>query len=343
MPDAPPITVPPAVEQGDRVAVVAPSRGPAEPWFDPALERLRDYGLDPVVFPTAERGDDWLRENPEARAEDIEEAFADPEIGAVFAVTGGDDQLRVLRHLDREVLADNPTRFFGFSDNDNLRLLLWTLGVVSFGAQLLPTLALDPEVHDYTDRYLRRALFAESLGEVRPAEEWTDDWYDFESGEPRTWRENPGWDWWPAGGDSAEGPVWGGCLAILRWQLETSRYLPDPERLDGAVLALEVSEDTPPARAVGYTLRSMGERGLLERFDGVLVGRPRSWSPMDDRQVPDDYRTRLREEVTTQLSRYAPDATAVFGLDFGHTDPHFPLPLGAQVTLDRETETVRFE
>jgi muramoyltetrapeptide carboxypeptidase LdcA involved in peptidoglycan recycling len=59
--------------------------------------------------------------------------------------------------------------------------------------------------------------------------------------------------------------------------------------------------------------------------------------------VPDDYRTRLREEVTTQLSRYAPDATAVFGLDFGHTDPHFPLPLGAQVTLDRETETVRFE
>ena len=113
-------TVPPAVQQGDRVAVVAPSRGPADPWFEIALERLRDYELDPVVFPTAERDDEWLQDHPEARAEDIEDACADPEIRAVFAVTGGDDQLRVLRHLDTDTLADNPTRFFGFSDNDNL-------------------------------------------------------------------------------------------------------------------------------------------------------------------------------------------------------------------------------
>lgn len=48
-----------------------------------------------------------------------------------MAVAGGDDQPRVLRHLDADHLRDHPARFLGYSDNANLRLFLWTLGVVS--------------------------------------------------------------------------------------------------------------------------------------------------------------------------------------------------------------------
>jgi len=128
---------------------------------------------------------------PAARAADIEDAFADPEIGAVMAYTGGDDQIRVLRHLDGDALAASPTRFFGYSDNDNLRLFLWNRGIVSYGLGVHPDLVCDADLHTYTERYLRRALFEESLGRIVPADEWTDDWFDFEAREPREWDDTP--------------------------------------------------------------------------------------------------------------------------------------------------------
>jgi len=87
----------------------------------------------------------------------------------------------------------------------------------------------------------------------------------------------------------------------------------------------------------------MGERGLLERFDGVLVGRPRTNAPpLEWDPDPDEYPAELENVVTRELGRYVPDAVAGFGYDFGHTDPSFPLPLGAVATLDPEEKALRF-
>ena len=184
---------PPPLDPGDRIAIVAPSTATSDEPLEIALDRLREgFDLDPVVFDTARRDPEWLYAHPEERAADLMKAFRDPEVGGVMAVTGGDDQLRVLKHLDPEVLAENPTRFFGYSDNDNFRLFLWNRGIVSYGAVAMPTLAVDREIHPYTERYLRRAFFEERVGEIHPAEEWSDGWYDFESGEAREWCANDG-------------------------------------------------------------------------------------------------------------------------------------------------------
>ena len=56
----------------------------------------------------------------EDRARDIMAAFADPNNKAVFASTGGDDQIQLIKHLDPQVFIDNPKPFFGFSDNTHL-------------------------------------------------------------------------------------------------------------------------------------------------------------------------------------------------------------------------------
>ena len=129
----------------------------------------------------------------------------------------------------------------------------------------------------------------------------------------------------------------------MSWQLQASRYLPDSEELDGAVLALETSEELPSTADVGYTLRAMGERGLLERFDGVLVGRPRAFSPDTDREVEfETYREAIRDTVVEQLREYDSDAVAVFNVDFGHTDPRIPLPIGGEVRIDPDRESIAF-
>ncbi|MEF8843122.1 MAG: LD-carboxypeptidase [Haloarculaceae archaeon] len=63
----------------------------------------------PTLFPTARRSDEWLYEHPAARARDVEAAFRDTDLGAVLTTIGGNDQVRILRHLDADVLAAHPT------------------------------------------------------------------------------------------------------------------------------------------------------------------------------------------------------------------------------------------
>jgi muramoyltetrapeptide carboxypeptidase LdcA involved in peptidoglycan recycling len=342
---------PPPMDPGDRVAVVAPSSGGARDaphLLELALDRLRDgFDLDPVVYPTARQSNEFLLDNPRARAADLHAAFRDPEISGVFATIGGADQLRVLKHLDGDVLREHATRFYGMSDNSNLGLYLWKRGVVCFnGAQLLNELATPGGVPEYTERYCRKAFFEETVGELEPSEEWTDEpshWWTDPSllGDRPEYEPNPGRRW--TGGDqSVTGRLWGGSLSIVDWHLASDRFLPDPERLDGAVLCIETAEDLPRPGDVATSLMAMGERGLLERFDGVLVGRPPTRSfvgepPGGDR---DAYREDVYDHVAEWVGRYNPDAPVVMGLDWGHTNPVAPLPIGRRVEIDPERERV---
>lgn len=123
---------PPKPERGDAVAVLSPSgRAPAifpRP-VDLGLTRLREeFELRPVEYPTTRAA----QATPEERAADVHAAFADQEIKAVFTTIGGEDELKVLPHLDPDLLASHPKPFFGYSDNNNLHLFMWNLGLVSY-------------------------------------------------------------------------------------------------------------------------------------------------------------------------------------------------------------------
>ena len=80
--------------------------------------RLKDLtGLIPVEFPTTR----LIDASPQHRAQDINSAFADPDIKAVLATIGGTDQITVIPQL----IHDNPKIFIGYSDNTNLHNWLW--------------------------------------------------------------------------------------------------------------------------------------------------------------------------------------------------------------------------
>jgi muramoyltetrapeptide carboxypeptidase LdcA involved in peptidoglycan recycling len=282
--------VPPPVSPGDRVAVLAPASGAAATFphvLDRGLRVLRGrFDLEPVLFPTARRSDEWLYDHPETRARDVEAAFRDPDIGAVLTSVGGNDQVRILRHLDAGVLAAHPTRFFGVSDNTHLHAALWEAGVVSYyGGTVMTDLACAGGPFEYTVEHLRRALFDGTVGEIRPSGEFSDDdpqWADPATLDERLAREpNPGWTW--RGGDGrAEGRLWGGCLEVLDTVLAADRTMPPVEALDGAVLLLETSEERPSEGAVRRMLLGLGERGVIGRVGAVLVGRAKARDPFVD-------------------------------------------------------------
>jgi muramoyltetrapeptide carboxypeptidase LdcA involved in peptidoglycan recycling len=305
--------------------------------------------VNPVLYPTARKDPDYLFDSPEARARDIHDAFSDPDVSAVFATIGGADQIRVLKHLDPAVLTEHPTRFFGTSDNACLASHLWGCGIVSYyGGTLLSDVATPGYLPEYTERYLRRALFEETLGDLDAAAEWTDDPIDWASDDyadtSPTVEDNPGRQWATPHDDVIEGRLWGGCLSVLHGLLAGNRAVPSPDAIDGDVLAIETSEEMPSAQEVGLMLACMGERGLLERFDAVLVGRPQTRTHEHDPgpEARRTYREQQRETIEDVVRRYNPGAAIASGFDFGHTSPVAPVPLGDRVRVDPAAESVEF-
>ena len=99
------------------------------------LRRLKEYGLQVKFMPHALRGLEYVKEHPEKRAEDLLEAFRDPETDMILCAIGGDDTYRLLPYLFEhgelvEAAADKV--FLGFSDTTVNHLMLHKVGLRSF-------------------------------------------------------------------------------------------------------------------------------------------------------------------------------------------------------------------
>lgn len=337
---APVFSYPAKPGRGDAVAVISPSAGLPGRFplpFELGLARLREeFGLVHVEYPTTRA----MGATPADRARDVHAAFADPSIKAVIASIGGEDQLQVLPYLDGDLIRANPKPFFGFSDNTNLHLFLWRLGIVSYsGGSVMTEFGRPVSMHPVSRQALQRALLSHGTYVLDQPADYGDkdgDWADpktFET-EPVTFAAEP-WSW-HGPPTVVTGPAWGGCLEVIDMHLRTGRYLLPDADYDGCVLYLETSEELWPAAYVYRVLMCMGERGLLQRFGAIMWARPRAWSH-DDPKPPDEKARHVnaqRDAVLAAVGEYHPQVPLVFGVDFGHTEPQHVIPSGGTVTVD---------
>jgi muramoyltetrapeptide carboxypeptidase LdcA involved in peptidoglycan recycling len=290
----------------------------------------------PIEYPTTR----FVGATAKERANDINAAFADPDVKALMAVIGGSDQITMLPFLDREVLRENPKPFFGYSDNTNLLNYLWNLGVASYhGGSTLVHFARAGGPHRVSLSSMRHALFDHEEVEITPVDAFTDlqpRWEDPSTlDHPLSTTRESGWQWHNAT-RVVTGPTWGGNLEILSWNLAANRWIGPNASYEGCVLLLETSEEMPSAHEVFRMLRNMGERGLLEQFPAVVVAKPKAWhthAPLDEVERA-RFRVQQEEAVMTAMATYNPSAVVVVGPDFGHTDPQYVLPYGGLVTVD---------
>jgi muramoyltetrapeptide carboxypeptidase LdcA involved in peptidoglycan recycling len=342
---------PPKAKPGDRVAVLSPAAGlPAIfPYpYELGIERLRDaYGLIPVEYPTTRQANASAAD----RARDLHDAFTDPTIAAVLATIGGDDQITVIPHLDADLLRAFPKPFYGYSDNTNLLNYLWTVGIVGYyGGSVMVHLGRGGRENPDSARSFRAALFDDGWMELIEPAQSTDESIDWAAGadalaaEPPMFQAEP-WIWHNAN-RVIEAPTWGGCIEVMSWILQVGRDVAPSDAYAGHVLMIETSEDMPSADDVYWTVRNLGLRGMLADTPAVLVGRPKAWD-IGRRTSPDEkraYTDGQRAAISRALDQYAPDATVVFNVDFGHTDPQLIMPYGGLVRLDgpRRTISVRY-
>jgi muramoyltetrapeptide carboxypeptidase LdcA involved in peptidoglycan recycling len=325
---------PPRLTPGSRVAALSLSNG----FVTEVMNRYRTgvrqvadtFGWEVVPAPNALRGPAYLDGHPQARAEDLHWALQNADIDGMVSVIGGDDSVRLLPFLDLELIRARPKVLLGFSDSTVALTQFLRAGVMAYhGPSLLTDLAENGGIDPFVAGGVRRAVVDDQPFDLLPAPEWTQggaDWAD-ESLQKVRRAFQPGDGWlWLQGDAPAEGHLLGGCLEVLDMLNGTPGW-PGPGLWRGAVLALETSEDVPSPAQVGYWLRNYAAQGILAGAAGLLLARPRGYTP---EMVGELHRWVRR--VLGEAGRA--DLPVVTNVDFGHTSPQLTLPLGGRARLD---------
>jgi len=335
----------PKLSKRDQVAVISPSAGLPGlfPWVqDLGLERLRTvFDLVPIEYPTTRTMGSTLAD----RARDLHAAFSDPANKAVFTSIGGSDQIKLIKYLDPQLFLKNVKPFFGFSDNTHLHNFLWGLGIPSYyGGSIMTQFAMQGGMHDMTIKFLKHALFDDGDFELEISNQYNDEGLDWSLKENllkvRKMESNDGLIW--DGDSDTEGILWGGCVESLIVQAATGKYLPKDEDLENTILFLETAEDIPEHWIIEYLLTGFGERGWFDKFQAVLVGRPKAWefNKQNSPQVKAAYRKNQRETVLKVVRQYNKYIPVIQNLDFGHTDPQIVIPNGKKARIISSTKKI---
>lgn len=334
---------PTRLNPGDRIATVSLSSGLASGVPDryaAGKRQIEDaFGLQVVEAPNSQRDDDFLHQNPQARADDLVWALTEPEIKGIISNIGGSDSVRILPLFDHNLIRRNPKIFMGFSDTTIQHAAFLNAGVVSFyGPSVLTDLAENRGIHPYTADSVRRLLFSpEPFGEIVPAPDWTEhflEWSDPKNQETRrAFLPNPGWRWIQGPDNGAvEGRLVGGCMEVLE-MLKGTEWWPSPRTWEGAVLYFETSELAPELWQVEDWLRNYASQGILTRAAGMLFGRPHKYTL--------ERKLGLFEVIRKVLAETGrSDMPVAAEMDFGHTSPAGVLPNGCRVRIDAGSRTV---
>lgn len=336
----------PKLQSGDKVAILSPSFAAPGRWphiYELGLQRLReDFCLEPVAYSTTSQ----IGASKEDRSADLVAAYKNPDIKAVISTLGGDDQITYVKNLPDAPFHDKPKPYFGYSDNTHFMNHLWLNGVPSYyGGSLFTEFARTPRMDDFTMYYLRKALFEGGEAELSASATFNDVGTDWGSPDNLTrekfYEPSEGWQW-SEGGGVVEGITWGGCLESIDEILRHGVRLPSPEQFEQVILLTETSEEIPSHDYVRRVYRALGERGILHRVRGILVGRPKAWE-FGSQRSPEEkmrYREEQREVITAMVRRYNLSIPIVQNLDFGHTNPQICMPYGFVVRIDANKKKI---
>ena len=329
---------PQRLKKGDTVAIVSLSRGMlGEPWaihkLTIAKQRLEnDFGLKVKVMPNALKGMDYLYQHPEARAQDLMDAFSDKDVKAIFTAIGGDDTIRLLPYIDFDVIKNNPKIFAGFSDTTVNHLMMRKAGLISYyGASIMNNWAEYIKINDYTLDAFKNIFFEpKEEYEVKSSPVYSLDedkvwWKEENINTPRKYhKEEVGYQVLQGTG-RVQGELIGGCVDTFTYLLGTSLW-PTVDDFKGKILLLETSEDNMSPMLLTYILRNLQAQGVLDVINGIIVGKPTTMDYFEE------YKEVYKKVVAGEAKR--PDLPILYNVNVGHAEPIGVFALGCKYEID---------
>lgn len=305
-----PMIKPKHLKPGDRIALIAPSSPVDEDKLMLSIDSVKFLGLKPILFPSVSMRHGYLSGPDAARAADINNAFANPDIDGIFCIRGGYGVTRILNRIDYKMISKNPKLFLGYSDITGLHVALNQLSNLATLHSPMPTRgwsSMDP----ITLQSLTDNLFSALPSGFAP----------YIEDEPIE-TINPG---------TAEGPMIGGNLSLL------TAALGSPYEVDVKNKILFIEEVEEKNYRIDRGLTSLALAGKFDQCKGIILG---TWADCGDPELEQEKNLMLHqifEEVVKPFGK-----PTINNFRAGHIYPQITIPMGVRAKLDATNGTVAF-
>jgi muramoyltetrapeptide carboxypeptidase LdcA involved in peptidoglycan recycling len=344
---------PDMLKKGDTLATISLSWGGANKFqkrYQQGKHQFEEaFGVSLIETKHALSSPEDLYNHPEWRLSDLMDAFEDKDIKGIICNIGGDDTIRLLRHMTEkhfQTIHDNPKIFLGFSDTTVNHMMCLKAGLASFhSACVMFGYAENGGIPNIMVQNTCNTLFKkEPVGILPESSEYIVDrvtWGDDHIVRPRTqttpWR-------YIQGDKTVTGRLIGGCFDSLMECINGTSLFPKLEYFDNAILFLENSEDQPTPETTGLFLRTLGAMGILERLRGILFAKPGGEFFPEEKSQKEQWLKKYPEfddillKICKEYDRT--DLAIVTNMDFGHTVPQLILPYGVLAEINPRARTV---
>lgn len=290
----------------DCVAIISPSGTIVPARVHGAVEAFKQWGFEPAVGThTLSAHRSWgavvTGGTDEERLADLKWAIAEPSIKAIFCSRGGYGTVRLLEHLDADLIRSNPKWLVGFSDISALHAAWHRAGVMSMHASMAKQLA----------EFGTEGEVSEAMHAILT----TDAWPSYKV-MPHPFNRK----------GEASGMIVGGNLAVLSALVGT-----DYNMLKGDVILFieDVGEEIYRVERLLYQLRLSG---VLPSLRGLIVGQFTRYHLNGELvSTSTDHQRQLYSMIAAMVEPY--DYPVAFDFPIGHVDRNLPLVEGATAHL----------
>ncbi|MGX5684654.1 S66 peptidase family protein [Chryseobacterium cucumeris] len=293
---------PKSLKKGDKIAVISPAGAVDATQLEKGIEMIKSRGFEPVpgehLYTKFSNGYNYAGTEKE-RAKDINWAFNDKEIKAVWASRGGYGCQHLLQHLKLRNFSENPKWYIGYSDNTVIQSYLIKKGFVSIHGQTVKTSSFGVTDESYN-------LIFDILKGKKPK-------YSFKS-HPFNKKGN------------IQGELVGGNLALI-YALLGTRYSFDFK--DKILFIEDIGENF---YALDRMIMSLELAGVFNKIKGLIVGGMTNMGDEKENQSYDEsFDEFVYKLISDRISKY--NFPVVFAFPNGHIKDNRPLLIGANVKM----------
>ncbi|WP_377863766.1 S66 peptidase family protein [Bacillus sp. R86525] len=322
--------LPKKLKKGDEIRVISPSCSlsiVSNMNRELATKRLTDMGFQVTFSKNADEIDRFSSSSISSRVQDLHAAFRDPNVKAILTTLGGYNSNGLLKHLDYDLIRENPKFFCGYSDITALNNAIYTkTSLITYSGPHFSSFGMEKGL-EYTTDYFFKCLTSNDSIEILPSETWSDDsWYIDQKN--REFIKNEGYISIQEG--EATGDIIGGNMSTLNL-LQGTPYMPS---LRDKVLFLE--EDSLTGKATLKTfdryLHSLMQQTDFEYVKGIVIGRMQKGAECMIEDI---------QEMIASKPELA-HIPIIANANFGHTTPIFTFPIGgrAKIISNKESSAI---
>jgi len=295
------MSLPPPLQTGDQVAIIATARYISKAEIQPAINLLESWGLKPILGSSIGIQENQYAGSDLERAKDFKDQLDHPNIKAIWCARGGYGSVRIIDHIDFSSLKKQPKWIIGYSDVTAIHMHLQRLGIASLHAQMANGIETKSSS---TSTQLQKVLFGENTGissqDIHPLQK----------------------------NGTTTGEVIGGNLSVL-YSLLGSSSTPS---FEGKILFLEDLDEY--LYHVDRMMQNLKRSGVLKVIKGLIIG---GMTDMNDNAIP--FGKTAEEIISEAIQDF--DYPVCFYFPVGHIHDNLPLIFGIIAKLKVSSNQVQ--